>query len=313
MNAPADKKQRPRSPEFPFVPLREAIERTEQLIAANQRHPARVKSLAPLWDYSESSSSFLRTIAALRAFGLADETGSKEDRKISVSELGMKIVKDERKGAKEAAIARAFENCIILFDFYQRWGAKRPADSVCISELTLDHGFTDVAARKFISVYDDTVSFVEQVTSGGGESDQSASAAPNQHSLDVGMFVQWEQAGTLQLERPAKLVGFSADGKFAFVEGSAAGIPRGELIPVNVAPQEAEKGQSSARSPQPLPRSNMVEATYPVAEGICTLIYPVEMSEKSAKRLKRWLDLMLEDVAELAGLTGKVDGGAFED
>lgn len=46
----------------------------------------------------------------------------------------------------------------------------------------------------------------------------------------------------------------------------------------------------------------MTEATYPIVEGICTLTYPADLSEKSAKRLKRWLDLMLEDIAEIAEL-----------
>ena len=45
----------------------------------------------------------------------------------------------------------------------------------------------------------------------------------------------------------------------------------------------------------------MIEATYPIAEGTCMLVYPAEISAKSAKRLKRWLDLMLEDVEEIAG------------
>jgi hypothetical protein len=44
----------------------------------------------------------------------------------------------------------------------------------------------------------------------------------------------------------------------------------------------------------------MTEATYPIAEGTCTLVFPKEISQKSAQRLKRWLDLMLEDVKELA-------------
>lgn len=303
MSDETDKKVRPRSPEFPFVPLKEAIQRVEQLITANQRHPARIKNLAPLWSYSSGSSSFLRTVAALRVFGLVDETGAGDDRKIAVSELGMKIVMDKRPGATEAAIVKAFENCTILSEYRQKWGKRRPSDTVCQSELTLDNGFTEVAARKFISVYDDTVAFVESVETDSGSVDSKMPPDVDLPSFDVGMYVQWEQGGALQLERPAKLVGFSADGKYAFVEGSLAGIPRTELIAAD-APLGVEPVGKASKAPvvTRIASANMTEATYPIAEGVCTLIYPAEISEKSAKRLKRWLDLMLEDVAEIAGL-----------
>lgn len=44
----------------------------------------------------------------------------------------------------------------------------------------------------------------------------------------------------------------------------------------------------------------MVEATYPISEGNCSLTYPGDMSQKSAQRLAKWLMLMLEDVREIA-------------
>lgn len=302
MSDEADKKMRPRSPEFPFVSLRDAIPRVEQLITANQRHPARIKNLAPLWNYSAGSSSFLRTVAALRAFGLVDETGSGDDRKIAVSELGMKMVMDKRPGATEAAIQKAFENCTILSEYRQKWGKRRPSDTVCLSELTLDHGFTDVAARKFISVYDDSVTFVESVETDSGTVDDAMSSATGSPLFDVGMYVQWEQGGAFQLEQSAKLVGFSADGKYAFVEGSTTGIPRAELVAADAPPFMGKGRQPKPTAVSRMGGANMIEATYPIAEGTCTLIYPGEISEKSAKRLKRWLDLMLEDVSELAGM-----------
>lgn len=302
MNEVQDKKPRPRSPEFPYISLPEAIARVEQLITAYQRHPARIKNVAPLWDYKPSSSSFLRNVAALRSFGLVDETGSGDDRKIAVSDLGMRITSDKRPGAKEAAIKKAFDSCTILSDYRQQWGKRRPPDTECLSELTLDRGFGDDAARKFLSVYDESVAFSESVQDGGSPEDEVPPTPKELPELDVGMYVQWEQNGILQLEQPGKLVGFSADGKYAFVEGATAGIPRAELIPADAPVVDSS---AALQKPARLGRAGakMIEATYPVAEGTCTLIYPAEISEKSAKRLKRWLDLMLEDVSEIAGLS----------
>ena len=296
MNDDIDKKPRPRSPEFPFIPLNEAIPKVEQLISANQRHSARIKTLAPLWNYSAASSSFLRVVAALRSFGLVEEIGSGDDRKISVSDLGMKVVSDKRPGARESAIQKAFESCTILNDYRQKWGSKRPSDPVCISELTLDNGFTDQAARKFISVYDDSVAFVG--INGSDEVPLSVTQSSEQSVIDVGMFVQWEQGGVLQLPQAAKLTGFSGDGKFAFVQGHEAGIPRGELVKAEMpADQTRQKPQAHKRATG---GGETTEATYPIPEGTCTLIYPKGISQKSAQRLKKWLDLMLEDVEEIA-------------
>jgi len=296
MNTETDKKPRPRSPEFPFIPLNEALPKVEQLIAANQRHPARIKTLAPLWNYSAGSSSFLRVVAALRSFGLVEDTGSGDDRKIAVSDLGMRIASDKRPGAREVAIRNAFANCTILNDYRQKWGNKRPSDDVCISDLTLDNGFTGQAARKFISVYDDSIAFVEANGNDGG-SPPLVTPPGAESNLDVGMFVQWEQKGVLQLPHAAKLVGFSGDGSYAFVEGHEAGIPRSELIKAD-APQEEVRRKPPAQKAVS-GEIDMTEATYPIAEGTCTLIYPKGISSRSAKRLKRWLDLMLEDVQEL--------------
>lgn len=254
MNAETDKKPRPRSPEFPFIPLNEAIPKVRQLLDANQRHPARIKTLATLWDYSAASSSFLRIVAALRVFGLVEETGSGDDRKISVSDLGTRIVSDTRPGAREACIQKAFESCAILNDYHQRWGKRRPSDTACISELTLDNGFTPTAARKFISVYDDSVAFLE-AHGGDGEN--------------------------LDEETPPS---DSAPGQSTFAQTPASATTHQTQTP----PIKTRAGVE------------MTEATYPIAEGKCTLVYPKGISPKSAQRLKKWLDLMLEDVNDIA-------------
>jgi hypothetical protein len=48
-------------------------------------------------------------------------------------------------------------------------------------------------------------------------------------NLEIGNFVQWNSSGANQWESARKIEKFSDDGKFAFFEGSATGIPVGQL------------------------------------------------------------------------------------
>lgn len=251
MAAEEDKKLRPRSPEFPFLPLSEAVEKVKLMLAANQRHPVRLSAVAATWNTSAVSSGFLRSIAALKSFGLVEDSGSGDNRKVAVSELGARISTDARPGAREAAIKRAFESCTILNEFYQTWGSARPADHAALSELTLDFKFGEDAAKKFIKVYDASVAFLE-----------TNPATPKPEAKDA------EPAKDPPPRTPAA--------------SPPLGAPAN---PVVVAPKKG---------------GNMIEATYPISEGNCSLSYPGDMSQKSAQRLAKWLMLMLEDVREIA-------------
>ena len=156
-----EKKKRDRSPAFPYVSLEIAVERLSSLYSEYSKHSARIGNIAPVWGLSPGSSTPVRTVAALKSFGLVDVSGSGEERKVSVSKLGFRILNDQREGARAAAIKEAFYNCEILADYYERWAENRPPDKECISELTIDANFTNQAATKFINVYDASVQYAE--------------------------------------------------------------------------------------------------------------------------------------------------------
>jgi hypothetical protein len=218
MNTEADKKLRPRSPEFPFLPLGEAIEKTRLILAANQRHAARIGSLAVVLKTSRLSSAFLRTIGALKAFGLIDDAGSGDDRKISVSELGARLISDMRPGAREAAIQKAFETCSILNEFYGRWGNQRPSDPVCMSELTLDCKFGEDAAKKFIRVYDASVVFLESNV-GAPQAEVSATVPdrePEAPAATTDKIVRWPKPA---VEVSPKMGGNMTEATYPITEG----------------------------------------------------------------------------------------------
>lgn len=155
------KPKKERSPSFPFISLRKCIERVQSLYENHRREPARLASVASSWGYSPKSSGVLQTAAALKQFGLIDDLGSGDDRKIVLTRLGHTILADSRPGMREAALKDAARSSTLIAEYLPRWVPNRPSDAHCISELHLDRGFTEDAARSFLRVFDETVSYAQ--------------------------------------------------------------------------------------------------------------------------------------------------------
>jgi hypothetical protein len=57
--------------------------------------------------------------------------------------LELRAVEDPDPKVKRQLWAEAARKPALIADYIERWGAARPADDVCISELKSEHGFTD--------------------------------------------------------------------------------------------------------------------------------------------------------------------------
>ncbi|MGA9795825.1 MAG: hypothetical protein WBQ17_09850 [Rhizomicrobium sp.] len=167
-----------RSPSFPFIPLEKAVWRAGALLEAHKREPARLASVATTWGYAPKSSGLQQTVAALKQYGLVEDTGSGEDRKIGVTELARRILVDQRPGAKEGAIKEAAIMPRLIGEYIQRWVPDRPSDAHCVSELELDRGFNAEGAKLFLRVFDETVAFANL-----GSSDSLSESQLNEAGL----------------------------------------------------------------------------------------------------------------------------------
>lgn len=154
-----DKARKERSPSFPFISLKKAVERVQEMADAHRRSPARLPVVGETWGYGAKSSGLLQTVAALKAFGLIEDIGGGADRRIQVSDLAWRILSDARPGAKEQAIREAAIKPRLIAEYAPHWVPERPSDPHCVSELHLDRGFTQEAAKLFLRVFDETASF----------------------------------------------------------------------------------------------------------------------------------------------------------
>lgn len=293
-----DEKARDRSPPFPFIPLGKAIERAKQFEAAYKKSPGRIANVLPIWDYTAKSSGGFQTIGALKAFGLIDDEGSGNDRKIKLTDLAMRILKDERPGKRDEAIKEAALKPKAIADHWILWGANRPPDAECRSELTLERGYTEDAANRLLRVYDDTVAFAKLADT-DSKMDKDSNQGQNPPTVSVGDFVQWQPGGVLQFPEPKRVTLVAETGDFVFVEGSATGLPIKEVTVVQGGEERVDApGQLSALSITPIKPTipNVRQDVWNLDEGPVVLQYPAKLSAASFEDFESWITLQLRKI-----------------
>lgn len=151
-----------RGPAYPFIPLRKAIERIEQVRDANM---ARV-AVSPLafyksWGFQSENGNARQTMAALNHFGLVEYHGRGRERQVKLSSLAQRIVFDKIPDSKEraAAIKEAAITPSAYQKLWEQYGREIPPDYVLETFLVRDQSFNDAGAKNVIGGYRDTFEF----------------------------------------------------------------------------------------------------------------------------------------------------------
>lgn len=154
------KKKRTRSPNFPYVDLEKAVERTRELYEKDKAHPVPITVVHDRWNYKRLSGVLQQTVAALKAYGLVEVSGSGDKREIKVSEAGRKIVLDTSDSPqllKGAALQPP-----IFRHLWERYGDQGlPSDDVIREYLLFDHDppFNEEAVDAAIERFKETVEY----------------------------------------------------------------------------------------------------------------------------------------------------------
>ncbi len=90
--ATEDKRKRTRSPAYPFINLETAISRAKQFYDKEARNAANVNVAAKHWGFVEGSSNGAQTVAALISFGLMQDEGTSEKRKVKLTHNALRIL-----------------------------------------------------------------------------------------------------------------------------------------------------------------------------------------------------------------------------
>ena len=217
-----------RGPSYPFIDLEEAIVATKKIYDYTKRAPAPAGAVVEhALGYSVKSSGGVKTIAALKSYGLLEEAGQS----LKITDRAYRILIDtpgssERKQAiKEAALSPKWYQSV-----FTKWGADPPTSTR--STLILEHGFIPTTVDSFLKDYRKTIQYAGLMEeTANGMPDQSSDSSPEKgYTPKSGDWVQWETQGCLRLPEAKRIAALIDGGKFAILEGSSNPVPAAELI-----------------------------------------------------------------------------------
>lgn len=169
-----------RSPEHPAIDLVEAISRAEALYEAEGFHWINAEVATGHLGYAPKSSAGQRILAALKHYGLLEDSGTGKDRKIKLSDLARRIIRDKREGSAERvkAIREAALSPSIYAKLWETWGAEGRLPSPSTMEYQLEHdwGFNPNAIDGFLRSFLSTIEFAGLLLSSSPESNDEISA-----------------------------------------------------------------------------------------------------------------------------------------
>lgn len=312
--------ERPRSPSFPYVDLKEAVSRARKIYDQDGKGETSKPALASHWGFkSPGSSSFLRTLAALGAFGLI--SGKKGRYRLTPS--GLRILLDSNPDSpdRKEAIQKAALSPKAYKELFTEIDGHLPSDVTLRTKLLLDRGFTEASVDKFIGGFKKTLTYagllkdgtIDSVGEGGEDGSEPEDASPEGASrpkLRVGDLVQWESQGVLQFPRAVTVLGFTEDGEWVFVEGSETGLPVSQLTLVESAKKEPPMPETATLKPPASPHTPVTppplnpfsqmpgfkQDVFTLNSGDVTLRWPSSLTEEEFEDLSAWLDLMQKKV-----------------
>jgi hypothetical protein len=294
-----EKKKRQRSPNYPTIGLREAIDRAKRFVTANGKAAAIPAVAAKLIGFATAHGQAYSALSALKKFGLLEE----KDGRVVPTQRAMEVASlpdtDPRrlKAIRDAAISPTIYS--ELLEEYR--DTNIPNDETLAGELVAYKGFNPNGVKEFLKAFRETIEFagLSDLTVLGSQK----KADEGQKKPVIGDFVQWEHNGILGLPQSKKITGFSEDGKFGFVEGgNGTGLPVSEIVPADPPEQTSHQtlltsvlgGQGRGRNAQ---GAKMKQDVFSLAEGEVVLSWPTPLSADSIEDLKSWLKIMERKIA----------------
>lgn len=257
-----------RGPAYPYINLEDAVGLAQKLYHFAKRSPANsVTVLKESWEYSPTSSSASKVLAAMSYFGLTEpapsQLGDKQDQ-IRITDRAYRILVDmldsaERKQAiRDAFLApKAYKLC------WDIWGSEPPPSMR--STLLFEHRFIDSTVDQFITNYKKSLLYADMA--------QLGDADPAKHNEKSG-----ESSGNE-------------------VDKSPLGDSQSNSSLERVGGEGGQQKNPSLTSPAFLDRRpGMRQEIFSLAEGDVTISWPESLSAESFEDFNDWVSILLRKV-----------------
>jgi hypothetical protein len=150
------------STRFPFINLEKALARAEVIFSGDKSgRPMAVMTAFQLWGYSPKSSGGFQTVAALLGYGLLQDDGANDDRRVRLTDAARRYFLDERDDVK-AGMLRDFALTPTLFKVLwstDKWSEGVPADTVARSHLKVERKLNEQSARAVLGIFKENIIF----------------------------------------------------------------------------------------------------------------------------------------------------------
>lgn len=245
-----------RSPSYPAVDLKTAIDRARTFYQHEKRSAASVLIASQHWGYSFSSSGGKQVLAALIAYGLMEDKGSGEQRQVNLTDLAFRILLDERPDSAERdeALRRAALMPKIHQELFGRWPDELPSNANLRHYLLIEKKFNENAVDDFIRQLRSTAEFAKIYSRQAADGSAPTPEENKSPSMPTSATAGVESS-----------VGSSANPGFTPLPPRAAG-------------------------------AQVRQDTFSLDEGQVVLQWPAQLSEASYEDLKDWLELQLRKI-----------------
>lgn len=266
--SPTKKSAKHRSPAYPGLDLKAAIERARSFYHHEKRSSANVAVAVQHWGYSPSSSGGRQTLAALISYGLLEDKGSGDQRSVTLSDLALRILLDDRPDSIERAdaIRRAALLPKIHSELFSKWPNELPSNPNLRHYLLIEKKFNENSVDDFISQLRTTADFARIYSPHPASAATSSAPSPEDEEQDTGLS-----------ETPIEAA-------------SASRILTGAEQPA-VALVSSVKPAGGGSEPK-----RMRQDALSLDEGQVVLQWPDRLSETSFQDLSDWLELQLRRI-----------------
>lgn len=317
-SAEAQKRRTGRSPAYPFISVKKAIEQAAALHEQEGEYAAPLVSAMKAWGYSPKSSGGRQTLATLKYYGLIDVSGEGDERKIKVSDVARRIILDQREddSEKRALIRRVALSPSAHKALHDQYPNGLGSDGSAEHFLVFEQGFKPDAAKELLNEFKETASYASLYQPGNvldktKKENHSDSDKSDTQKVQVGDKVQWTSQGVDQFPDGAIVLGFSDDGLWLFTDGNSGAVSINEVTimekqisthtgvtPPSPPPHVAEALAAAAKAKSAIDQLSVKpgsrKAVFPVEDGDVTLIFPEEISKDGLEELGQYLDIFLK-------------------